>query len=560
MTGKKKTKACSEGSGSHTKMSRKWNNNDPFQVNFRAVCSKGGNRAVKWGFGFQYAVFEPMKSTRIENACLRVGLMLAVIGGALLFVADIRAEDHSQDRAQDHTFLWVRQAGGADAKGTNEVVSQGNYPSAFALDHEGNSLMVGYFDSLNPGFVGPKDTHFATKGSFFAKYNPEGNLLWVLSPGTNAGYWGVGADAGGNVYISGYTNVSYSSNHMAPSNVLLTKYGPLGNVIWSVQSKGNRVDDGVQLAVDAATNIYLRGFFTSSNITFGDITLTNSSTSSLMNFDSFLVKFDASGQALWARRISGINEWCCQGIKPEFDPVGNVVFAAPLRRSAGFDSTVVSNSSQGDLCLAKYSASGKLLWAKDVAAGNFFAPLSLAVDYKGDQILSGYYMDEKATFGGITLTRGKGNFQNFIAKFDINGLVVWATQAMEKESGDLSSCGVFADAVGCIYQTGIYHSKEMDFGGLILSNPNEKGQSTYVAKYDANGKILWAVNLSGLKSSSPEAFGGFANINAGYIEGDSQGNIFLAGIFSEPGGRFGETTVPTENSRQVFLAKLDGRQ
>ncbi|MFN7913328.1 MAG: SBBP repeat-containing protein, partial [Bacteroidota bacterium] len=55
-------------------------------------------------------------------------------------------------------------------------------------------------------------------------------------------------------------------------------------------------------ATDAAGNLYTVGWYTSANITFGSITLTNPG---LGTSDIFITKHSATGTALWAKTFGG---------------------------------------------------------------------------------------------------------------------------------------------------------------------------------------------------------------------------------------------------------------
>jgi len=68
---------------------------------------------------------------------------------------------------------------------------------------------------------------------------------------------------------------------------------------WAKGFGGDYVDKANELATDADGNVYMAGEFYSSSITFGSTTLYNTGVS-----DIFIVKFDSSGQVIWAQ-LSG---------------------------------------------------------------------------------------------------------------------------------------------------------------------------------------------------------------------------------------------------------------
>jgi hypothetical protein len=71
---------------------------------------------------------------------------------------------------------------------------------------------------------------------------------------------------------------------------------------WAKSAGGLADDFGNSITTDASGNVYVTGYFLSATITFGSYTLTNANTSSA---DFFIVKYDALGNVLWAKRAGG---------------------------------------------------------------------------------------------------------------------------------------------------------------------------------------------------------------------------------------------------------------
>ena len=269
----------------------------------------------------------------------------------------------------------MRQFGGAGYYPPGQSFeSTDNLVLSLAVDRNGNSLIAGWCNTLNPNFVGPNSTNLVGSGGYVVKVDPAGNFLWSKSTGTNGWLNGVATDAAGNVYVTGATNLSYFSNGDVQCEFTLTKYDALGNFVWTVQSQGQIQDQGSQLKVDAATNIYVNGIFASSNFTIGSITLTNDYISPDPNdwrFDRFTAKFDASGNVLWAKAIEAPHSlWPMVG--PNLDAASNVIVAGILASTVSLGTTTLTNIGAGDIFVVKCDSAGNLLWAKDVGVGDFF--------------------------------------------------------------------------------------------------------------------------------------------------------------------------------------------
>lgn len=80
----------------------------------------------------------------------------------------------------------------------------------------------------------------------------------------------------------------------------IVKYDQFGNVVWAQSAGGNDYDEGYGITTDADGNIYVTGEFVSPSITFGSFTLADSES-------MFIVKYDPTGNVLWAKKEGGNN-------------------------------------------------------------------------------------------------------------------------------------------------------------------------------------------------------------------------------------------------------------
>src|SRR5437868_12224725 len=87
--------------------------------------------------------------------------------------------------------------------------------------------------------------------------------------------------------------------------------------VWANSAGGTNHNFGVDIALDANGNVYAVGYFESSPISFGTITLTSAG-----GFDIFVVKYNSGGNVLWAKRIGGVID--DYGLSIATDAGGNV--------------------------------------------------------------------------------------------------------------------------------------------------------------------------------------------------------------------------------------------
>ena len=452
--------------------------------------------------------------------------------------------------AQTPNWQWAKSAGGTG--------------SAFGLivstDAIGNVFMTGYFKSPTITFGTTTLTNAGSNDVFIVKYDATGNVLWAKSVGGAYDERGqsVSTDASGNVFMTGYfisptisfgtttlTN-TYASNLY--SDFFIVKYDTSGNVLWAKSAEGAYDDSGQSVSTDASGNVFITGIYYSPTITFGTTTLTKANPTSNYS-DIFIVKYDASGNMLWATSAEDglFND---DGRSLSTDASGNVFiagyFASP---TITFGTTTLTNTnSSWDIFIVKYDSSGNVLWAKSAGGTAYDIGNSVSTDAIGNVFMTGIYYSPTITFGITTLTNANNVADIFIVKYDASGNVLWAKSA-EGTWYDLSY-GVCTDVIGNVFITGAFYSPTITFGTTTLTNVNA-ANDIFIVKYDASGNVLWAKSAGG----------------TGYDEGyavstDASGNVFLTGNFGSPNINFGTTTLTntdtTGSFRDIFIAKLDG--
>jgi len=122
-----------------------------------------------------------------------------------------------------------------------------------------------------------------------------------------------------------------------------------------------------------------------------------------------------------------------------------------------------------------------------------------------------------------------------------------------KSSGSVSndySNAVCTDADGNVYTTGTFQGATISFGSYVLQNTSEGFLDFFVAKYDPQGNVLWAVSDGG--AMDDYAYG---------ICVDVEGNVFITGHFNSPSLTIATSTLTnistSVNAPDVFTAKYD---
>jgi hypothetical protein len=307
--------------------------------------------------------------------------------------------------------------------------------------------------------------------------------------------------------------------------------------LWAKSAGGTNSDWPYSVAVDALGDVYMAGSFNSPTVTFGSITLTNTGST-----DLFLAKYDANGNVLWAKSAGGADvDWMESMV---VDASGNTYITGYYKSpTLTFGSTTLSNTGYYDMFIVKYDVNGSVLWAKSAIDGGDDRAVSNAVDAIGNTYVLGYFQGHTLTFGSTTLTNSDSTCVGrdlFLAKYDVNGNVLWAKSAGGSESEEMTSIAV--DALGNSSIAGISGSSTLTLDSITLTNP-----LAFIAKYDTDGNVLWAKGegeMLGLGKS---------------VAVDALGNTYMAGFFGTSTVTFGSTTLTNTNIGycDMFIVKYD---
>ncbi len=197
------------------------------------------------------------------------------------------------------------------------------------------------------------------------------------------------------------------------------------------------------------------------------------------------------------------------------------------------------NSATADISDAAFSIVTLPLgwqWARAAGGPREDAARALALDTRGNLLVAGTFNDS-IRFGSTTLT-ATGATDAFLAKFSPGGSLLWARQIAG--SGNDSALAVAVDANNNVLVAGGFFST-VSFGSTSLTSAGD--QDLFVARYDADGTLLWA-----------QKGGGTGRDQARGVDADASGNAVVAGLFSNT-ATFGSTSLSSSGSTDIFAAK-----
>ena len=219
----------------------------------------------------------------------------------ILIAAIVLFSLHSM--AQTPNWAWAKSAGNAGA----------DYATSVTSDATGNVYVTGYFYSTTITFGSTVLTNADVSGStsdiYLVKYDANGTVIWAKSAGGTGNDLAasVTTDAAGNVYVGGWyksTSIYGMANTNTNQDMFLAKYSSGGAVLWTKRAGSTANDAAMSIHTDAAGNVFVAGYFQGLGITFGSYNLTNTVANA---FATFFVKYDGSGNVVWATCPTGRN-------------------------------------------------------------------------------------------------------------------------------------------------------------------------------------------------------------------------------------------------------------
>jgi len=188
--------------------------------------------------------------------------------------------------------------------------------------------------------------------------------------------------------------------------------------------------------------------------------------------------------------------------------------------------------------VVRLDADGVPVWGRAFAAGSALFTPSIALDNDGNVLWAGDEADD-TDFGG-----GPQSGDAFLVKLDPTGELVWS-KVFSKSAVEsfVAPLGVVADSVGNAVLLGMF-SSPVDFGAGLLAPA--KGGDMFVAKFDADGELLWNRGAGGWRGGTVE--GGIA------VGPDDE--IAVAASFGEA-ATFGALPDRDVGSGNVLVARLE---
>ena len=385
----------------------------------------------------------------------------------------------------------------------------------------------------------------------------KGNTGTLAKTGYEWKGWNATADGTGTNYTAGQTLTMGSANM-----TLYAKWGlPPGTSVWakSVSTTGSSSSCFYATAPDLSGNVYAVGYQNGTDTyTYGPgVSVTGSNA----NANAVIVKYDASGNALWAKvaASSAYNAFSDVAV----DSSGNA-YVVGLQQSATVDygDGVIGSSGSvatNNAVLVKYSSAGVAQWAKTATTAPSYSEFTgVAVDPAGTYVYAVGLQNNNGTFyyDGNTATglySGGGYGENAVlVQFNTsNGNANWARTATAAPL-DTHFTAVAADSSGNVFVTGDQSgSGTYNYGSGGVIGSASATVNSVLLKYNSSGTALWAKTPS-YNSASYSAYSDVAV--------DSSGNAYVVGYqYGNYTFTYDGVTVPGlySGGKNAVLVKYD---
>ncbi len=355
--------------------------------------------------------------------------------------------------------------------------------TAIVLDGFGNVLVTGF------SWGGVTDYDYVT-----IKYDLDGNELWARRYDGPAGgedkAYAIVADGYGAVYVTGKSAGDGTSDDYAT-----IRYQPDGDTGWisRYNGTGNNPDQALALAVDHFRNVYVSG------CSWGGLT----------NLDYATVKYDSTGNQVWAERYNGPADGQDRASGIALDDSGYVYVT-------GYSTGI---GSLRDYLTIKYYAHGDTVWSRryDGPASDRDEAKALTVDGSGNIYVTGYSWDYGTNLDCATV------------KYLPNGDAAWVRRYNgPADAGDYGRA-VATHACGNVYVTG-------------SSQGNGTGQDYVTIGYSPGGDTLWVKSYDGDAAFDDGALA---------VVVDAGGNVYVTGYCQGSASQADYVTIKYARTHEI---------
>lgn len=367
-------------------------------------------------------------------------------------------------------------------------------------------------------------------------------------------------DAEGNAIVLGsYTgtlNYGHYNFTAIKKDIFFAKYDKYGMLVWLRPMGGSEDDEGLDMEMDAAGNIYIAGYYkglVDFNPHYDTVNAMAAATSL-----GFFAKYNANGQFTWVRSIGQGSQ--CQISSITLDEANSkIYFGGSFTGTGDFNYTgnsMLTLTAAGSYDIFFGSAGFDAQWNYVKAIGN--AQLETIGDlyfHSNSLYLTGAFkltldFDPSPNTYNLMDNTFKGN--GFLAKYNAaDGVLSWAKKLVSTDGSILGKIAITASNTLAILGS-FSTSVDIDMNaGTVSLYAFTDYDDLFVGFYTGAGSYLKSTVIKGTYWKSLTG-----------IDADEEGNVFVSGMFAD------SLLLPTidnpgtliqsmSGSNDVFVCKID---
>jgi hypothetical protein len=333
---------------------------------------------------------------------------------------------------EDGDLIWAQTAGGKSF----DVGSSISYMSGYLY------VCGTYLDTIRFGnqAIPPKGGWFE-RSFFIAKLDTNGNYIWIKTGVNNhtVGYQAyplmdLVTDGNGNVYYSGYCSHNaelIDTNYIDPNLMpayYISQLDTSGTLNW-IRFKpcyGAAANTDIAMCIEEDMDQKLLLYATSP---LRVDTITNGPNSITGYANPIIGKVNANGQKIWEIEVGDTNlaKWGAYPATISVAPNNQLFIAGIYHTSFEWSSTI--NGNGGSFIASLNTIDGTILYSRNLQSSNNRVLFIYGCDYRKGTVTYAGNLYGTVNFGGISLSpQTVHDGDMFVANYDINGTLNWATR------------------------------------------------------------------------------------------------------------------------------------
>jgi hypothetical protein len=331
----------------------------------------------------------------------------------------------------------------------------------------------------------------------------------------NDRFYGMITDNAGNIYSCGGYQAGTTFGSIALTDygglydIFIAKYDCQGNLLWVNTAGSSGLDGATALDVDNNGNVYVSGFCSAdaaNPLYFGDSTIT------AITSDFFLAKYDATGNFIWLQvAVPGVSYLGTNSTGVDILPNGNILIAGDCPTLPGGGAIFPGFNVSIGKFFAEFTPAGTIVNVFNYSPTTTLnkAKGTVKTDALNNRYIAGYFTANSVTIATQTLNR-IGFEDGYIAKFNSANSLIWLYQIGHiNESFALS--GFDVDPNGNTWIAGTCTDTAHIGTFTLINSLSANAGMAFVAKINSSGSPVFADKISSTFGSVAESIASFGD-------------------------------------------------